>query len=285
MQAQNGLGPGPDPGRDDRHSGIVELDSLAIPEFGLVAGEGIHRTQNNAFLARRLQKSCSMRMKIVFCFGVLFFTLIPGARGWADSNHSIPPWSSAAHLKLIQDAFPKERADCLEKMREGSEWVDSLPNQVPSRSHMHAMRGSESESPAEAGRKMADFIQSQYELALDGMEASTSRSPSSPADSWEEPTGDGRWVTDPAGFLEACTHRGMALHPVMDSTSAAHEGFAIWSITDLQGLFRHGDLPGSVENLQALLNHPDDLVKTIGLMRQVDFLVLGLKIRDFRFEP
>ena len=224
-------------------------------------------------------------MKIIFCVGFLFSLLLPGARGWADSSRSVPLWSSAAHFKLLQDAFPKERSDCIEKMREGSDWVDSLPNQVPSRSFLHAMRGSESESRTEAGQKMADFIRGHYEWALDGMEASTTRYPSSPADSWEEPTGDGRWVTDPEGFLEACYHRGMALHPVMDSTSAAHKGFAIWSITDLQGIFRHGDLPGSVENLQALLNHPDDLVKTIGLMRQMDFLVLGLGIRDFRFVP
>ncbi len=180
-------------------------------------------------------------------------------------------WSSQAHWDLIQDAFRNERMDCLLKMKEGSEWVDSLPNQTPSKSYMHAMRSS-SQTIDEAKNMMANFIQAKYETAADQRASSTQVISATPVDADAELTDDGRLITDLATYLGHCYDRGVALHPVMDSTSPAHADFAIWSITDLEDLFHHGDLPGSIENEQALLSNPDLMKKTVGLMRIINKL-------------
>lgn len=222
-----------------------------------------------------------MKNLILFTF---LFGYLPGS--FANDAESAPQkyWSGDAHWSLIQKAFPNERSDCLYKMKEGSEWVDSLPNQIPSKSYLHAMRGSESESITTARQMMADFIQGNYEMALQLVKASTQATNASSSDPLAQYTNDGLLITDMNAYLKSCYNRGMALHPVMDTTSPAHAGFAIWSLTDLAAVFHHGDLPGSIENEQALFASPDVFTKTSGLMRLVDKMYLEFKLLDYRFE-
>lgn len=204
--------------------------------------------------------------------------------GSAPAALASPDWSTEAHARLIRQAFPRERADCMAEIQRGSEWVDSLPNQVPSKSYLHAMRANTTQTVAGVKSQMANFIQSEYERAITLWKQSTRVIHGTPADAGAMVTGDGRLIEDFGGYLRACYHRGTALHPVMDSTSPPHEGFPVWSLTDIKKIFEHGDLPGSLEDEAALLNHPKLEEKTVGLMRLVDRLYLGLEMLDFRFE-
>jgi hypothetical protein len=216
-------------------------------------------------------------MDIVLLAAVLLTSSASGA-------HAAPSWSTEAHATLIRQAFPHERADCLMEIQRGSEWVDSLPNQVPAKSYLHAMRSGTSQSVEAARDQMANFIQGEYERAVTLWKQSTREIQGTPADPGAQITADGRLIEDFGGYLSSCYHRGTALHPVMDSTSPAHAGFAIWSMTDLAAIFQHGDLPGTLEDEAALLRHPDLMQKTVGFMRLVDRMYLSLGMLDFRFE-
>jgi hypothetical protein len=70
----------------------------------------------------------------------------------------------------------------------------------------------------------------------------------------------------------------------MDTTSPAHQGFQIWSPFDLLNVLKHGAFPSSIEDLSHLLSSPDEIKRTIGLMKLIDQIYLKLKIRDFLFE-
>jgi hypothetical protein len=131
---------------------------------------------------------------------------------------------------------------------------------------------------------MADYIQSEYEIASQLLSSSTEVVNGSPDDPLAQFTPDQRLITQMSDYLSYCEHRGHAQHTVMDSTSPAHAGFAIWTLSDIPEVFHHGDLPGSIENLQALLENPDLKQETIGLMQIVQKLYIDLNMRDFRFE-
>ena len=208
---------------------------------------------------------------------VLFFSVIPTA----DASVL---WSTEAHWSLIRSSFGIERADCLSKMKEGSEWVDGLMNQLPSRSFMHAMRSGSDQKIEVAKHAMADFIQSHYELAA-GYESKALKDVlGSIDDPLVEYTHDGKMIVNHDDYLNYCYERGVALHPVMDSISPAHAGFAIWSLSDISEVFKHGDLPGSIENEQSLLAQPDLMNKTVGLSQIIDRVYLEFKMKDFRYE-
>jgi hypothetical protein len=154
-------------------------------------------------------------------------------------------WGTDAHAALFDRAFPGERADCRERMREGSEQVDAFEHQFSLElSYQHAMRAPW-ETPEQARRLMLAFIGDEYARAR--ASAREGRS------------------------ADACISRGRALHPVMDSTSPAHEGFQVWdpyfrpwTIAD------HGDQPLSKENVAALQADPARLARTLRLMRDID---------------
>jgi len=193
------------------------------------------------------------------------------------------PWSQQAHEDLIRQAFPEERADCIARLNAGSAWVDSLVNQGPSHSFMHAMRSSD-QTLEEAKSQMADYIQRDFELAKALYDSSTQQIDATPDDPMAQFTPDGRLITNMENYLQSCEHRGRGLHPVMDSTSPAHANFAVWSITDLGEILQHGDMPNSIENERALFANPDLMKKTVALMLVVQKMYIDLGIFDFRFE-
>ncbi len=202
----------------------------------------------------------------------------------AHANTESINWSTEAHASLIQSAFASQRPDCLRKIEEGSRWVDKFANQLPARSYMHAMRGSASQPLAEAKSMMANYIQSEFEIADQLLESSTQVTNRTPDDPLAQFTHDHRLILNMNDYLESCLHQGKGLHPVMDSTSPAHAGFAIWSILDLADLLKHGDFPQSIENERALFRSPDIMKKTVALMVIVQKMYIDLNIRDFRFE-
>jgi hypothetical protein len=214
---------------------------------------------------------------------LLTLLIIPGmAHATTDSIHAAD-WSTEAHETLIERAFPNERPDCIQAMKSGSFWVDSSTNQLPSRSHLHAMRPNTQQSIEKARDLMAHYVQSEFEISKSEYDRSTQKVTSTSADPTTQYTSDGRLITDIFTYLSSCEHRGRGLHPIMDSTSPAHANFAIWSITDLGGLLAHGDMPRSIENERALFANPDVMVKTISLMRVTDKIYLELGWLDFLF--
>ena len=192
-------------------------------------------------------------------------------------------WSKEAHERLIVQAFGVERQDCIAQMKNGSAWADSLANQVPSKSYMHAMRSGAEQPIAEAADLMANFIQRNYEQAIDLKTAGIESSNSTSNDPLAQYTTDHNLILNMDDYLNYCYQRGVALHPVMDSTSPAHADFAIWSLTDLSGILKHGNFPESIEDETALIANPDLMVKTTGLMRLVDKIYLDFEMRDFKF--
>jgi len=193
-------------------------------------------------------------------------------------------WSGEVHSKFLRQSFFQERKDCLDQMIKGSAWVDSLPNQAPSKAYMHAMRSGSAQSVGDARSLMAGFIQDYLNEAYIEQQRSLEVIHATPADPLARLTHDGKLIRDYPGYLKSCYLRGAGLHPVMDSTSPAHANFAIWSISDIAGIFDHGDLPGSLEDMQAVIRDPDHAVRSIGLMRLVNKIYLDLGLRDFRFE-
>jgi hypothetical protein len=193
-------------------------------------------------------------------------------------------WSGDVHSKFLRQSFFRERNDCLDQMARGSEWVDSLPNQAPSKAYMHAMRSGNAQSVDDARNLMAGFIQDYMNEANAEQQRSLEVIHATPADPLARVTHDGKLIRDYPGYLKSCYLRGAGLHPVMDSTSPSHANFAIWSITDIAGIFEHGNLPGSLEDMEAIIQDPDHAVRTIGLMKLVNKIYMDLGVRDFRFD-
>lgn len=217
-----------------------------------------------------------------------FGMLIGGAVHADFAPTYTPKWSGDAHDRLLNDAFADQREDCLHSMQRGSAWVDSLMNQGPSKSYMHSMRAS-GQSIEAARSMMADFVQSHYEVAVNLYHQSTREIRGTPTNPWEQVTHDGRLITNMQNYLESCRERGIALHPVMDSTSPAHGNLEewslkIWTLDGLVDFLSHGDLAHSIEDLDTLLHSPVILRATTGLMIAVDKIYLELGERSFRLE-
>lgn len=122
--------------------------------------------------------------------------------------------------------------------KEGSLWVDSLPNQSWSSSYLHAMRDPWWQSKKEACQKMMDWIQLQMNIVSSYMLK-----------------GD---------IEDAYYHMGMALHPIMDSTSLVHKDFQAWHFLDF---FYHGD-NGNTEEDIAWAMQPENINSTMIRMYQ-----------------
>ncbi|NDG86163.1 MAG: hypothetical protein EBX52_14130 [Proteobacteria bacterium] len=168
-------------------------------------------------------------------------------------------------------------------MEAGSNRIDRPANQGPEQAYQHAMR-SESETIPLARARMALFIRGEYELAASFRTAALTPGPTAPFNPDPIQTPDGQAVLDPVPYLESCFHRGMALHPVMDSTSPAHRNMRIWSTFDLAQLLQHGDFPASAENIDRFLQAPDLEERTLRLMQMVDETYLNLGFLDFLFD-
>jgi len=110
-------------------------------------------------------------------------------------------WSERIHNKIIGLSFRNLPYNLRSEIEKGSAYADSSEFQAPTFNHMHAMR-QRGESVESAKEKMQDYINDhlkEYYRLL------------------------GSGETEKAYF-----QLGMALHPVMDSTSPSHEGFQVW---------------------------------------------------------
>ncbi|WP_301100299.1 Ig-like domain-containing protein, partial [Propionivibrio sp.] len=130
-------------------------------------------------------------------------------------------WASDAHDYFIDGAFSNLPPAIRDIIKEGSAYADSPSFQGSEYAYMHAM-SSELMNPAEAQKLMCKFIKEHLQEAKDAKAAGTARY-------WFE--------------------LGMALHPVMDSTSPAHEGFQTWHGVRQDGS-KHGPWPTSLENIK-----------------------------------
>lgn len=131
-------------------------------------------------------------------------------------------WATDAHDYFLGLLFLGLDPVLLSAMRAGSADADSMKFQDARHAYMHAM-SSASMSPAESQRLMCQFIKEK--LALSQMY--------------------GQHGLPYSAFYEL----GMALHPVMDSTSPAHEGFQQWHGVLKDGS-KHGSWRTSLENLK-----------------------------------
>jgi hypothetical protein len=115
-------------------------------------------------------------------------------------------WMGSEHDKVINDVFLTD-AKYMNAMKAGSALLDSKFD-APEYAFMHHLR-QENQSVGQAQRKMEDFIKRHLEsykvMSLLG-----------------ELFGDEEFTT--AAYI----HLGMAMHPVIDSTSPAHKDFQIW---------------------------------------------------------
>jgi hypothetical protein len=110
----------------------------------------------------------------------------------------------------------------------GSDSVDSILNQFGDTNYMHAMRGA-NETPEDARRKACDFVNQHMQQYRYLMQLANTAS---------------------VFRAEAYEQLGMALHPIMDSTSPMHEGWQVWD--PWNDWVWHGDAHGSLEGLGAL---------------------------------
>ena len=174
-------------------------------------------------------------------------------------------WATDVHNYFIDTAFADLSTLCRSEMKAGSIYADSFRFQDEEFSHMHAMR-IEGESIEVAKKKMLDYVMKKYKEVNE-----------------YEKKYKGK-LTHIDERMNACFHRGMALHPIMDFTSPCHKGFQIWDNTDLSELMKHGNLreiiielvgvgfgiPHSDEDMRALKNQPDLEESTIKLMKSID---------------
>ena len=143
-------------------------------------------------------------------------------------------WSTEAHNKIIQTAFPGLSGAQIADIQKGSALADSPSYQTDEYSYMHALASSVV-SPADCSRLMCDFFGKHY--------ADYERNKNSHI---------------PGLRRAAYRSLGMAIHPIMDSTSPVHGCNVIWKLADLH---LHGDMPNSKEGLSALT--PALLDKTV----------------------
>lgn len=150
-------------------------------------------------------------------------------------------WSTDAHHQLIWNALHPcgvSNAD-IWQIQQGSDFADSFAFQGAEWSFMHAMsNGSAHQTANDARRQTTQFVASQMS--------------------------DANSVYNAGGNDQAMFLFGIAMHPLMDSTSPAHTdpqgnpipwcGLSPFSCSQLR---QHGDGPFSIEDLEHLNARPD----------------------------
>ena len=122
-------------------------------------------------------------------------------------------WSTEVHNQIIQEMFGGAlSSQAIALIQQGSASVDSPWNQVFGDDAFHAMRGSR-DSIADAKKRACAFIRSNM--------------------------GDYRNNMNTKNWQDAYRSLGMALHPIMDSTSPPHAGWPVWHLWDS---YKHGGL-------------------------------------------
>ena len=149
-------------------------------------------------------------------------------------------WSTDAHNYFIRTMFPTLPTGLREAIERGSRTTDNMGYQDACNSHMHAM-SSDCLTPEKAREKMCKFVKanlSGYNNLIESKDAASQTS---------------------AYFL-----LGMALHPIMDSTSPVHRGLQQWHTSDWM---LHGPWPTSKEdvNTASLTSYRTE---TLELMRR-----------------
>jgi hypothetical protein len=147
-------------------------------------------------------------------------------------------WATDAHNYFIDIAFKNLDPAIRDIIKNGSAHADSMQFQDPLHAYMHAMSSS-SMSPAEAQKAMCKFIKDKISDARDAMNKNDAH----------------YWF-----------YLGMALHPIMDSTSPAHAGFQKWNGVMADGS-KHGPWPSSLENL-SVAQHPQYTQATVAALNK-----------------
>jgi hypothetical protein len=148
-------------------------------------------------------------------------------------------WSTQAHNYFLRQMFPGIDPAMLSALEAGSAAADGMKYQNAGHVHMHAM-SSDNVSSAESRRRMCQFIKDKRALyqtyAQHGLPYSA--------------------------FFEM----GMALHPVMDSTSPVHRGFQLWRYRDAGN---HGGNQPGLPSMEDVDTAPKYLDETLQLMQKV----------------
>ena len=151
-----------------------------------------------------------------------------------------PPglWATDAHDYFIDQVFSDQSGAIRDIIKEGGAYADKMEFQGSDYAHMHAM-SSDKMDAKKSQKMMCEYIKSKLEDAKDAYDK-----------------GSGNYW-----FL-----LGMALHPVMDSTSPAHEGFQKWGGVVKDGN-KHGNMPGTLEG-KSTAQQEKHKNRTIARMRQ-----------------
>ncbi len=146
-------------------------------------------------------------------------------------------WPTWIHEIMINKFFlGKIEEKYIKYISQGSSFSDSMRFQGLGYNHMHAMR-EPGESAEQAHDKMQQYVSQKLE-------------------SFYQNIYEGNH--EKAYFL-----LGMALHPIMDSTSPSHEGFQVWDGS--KGIFSPA---GLLHGAQEMLITPERFQRTLELMRE-----------------
>jgi len=145
-------------------------------------------------------------------------------------------WPERIHNQIIRVSFRKLPGELRSQIEKGSAHADSIEFQSTDFNHMHAMRQKD-ESPEAANDKMQKYINehlNNYSILIETEQ-----------------------------IEKAYFELGMALHPIMDSTSPSHEGYQVWvgfSNTSWDNLLIHWAKEQIISS--------DRLSKTVELIKQ-----------------
>jgi RHS repeat-associated protein len=148
-------------------------------------------------------------------------------------------WPTEIHNRIIREAFRNLPFYLLDAIERGSAYADTL--QSGKYAYMHAMR-SWGQNIQEAQWAMDDYIKhhlNNYECMKEKRN------------------------------IDAFFELGMALHPIMDSTSPSHEGFQVWDPLYMTGpsLFRHwlSEREMSEQQMQETINRINRTLSVYGI--------------------
>ena len=134
-------------------------------------------------------------------------------------------WPTWYHHVIIEDQFTNlVGSHGVQVLEAASDWVDSLPNQAPELSYMHAMSdGAHHQSVEQATQQTNNYIDTEVNAAVDSQIK------------YEQAGGKGN--SD-----DALTHFGHALHTVTDRESPEHAGYQPWYCLICASALQHSRL-------------------------------------------